>query len=201
MCWNASVSLNTYIFSLFASTFAYYNNATNIHSYIFYQSFIAIQLIEYFIWSKTFSNSLLSKIGLITILLQPLLNIFTIETKKYLIPYLVIAYLIFVIIVYTFIIPINTIKFISTPSKNGHLSWKWLDGWYPYIMIVWFSFLIAVWIINKKYLTILFTSLLLIVSIILYQKYQTIGSMWCWICNIISFIYIFKVFYKEFCTI
>jgi len=35
MCWNASVSLNTYIFELFASSFAYYNGVTNILDFIF----------------------------------------------------------------------------------------------------------------------------------------------------------------------
>ena len=44
MCWNASVSLNTYIFGLFASLFSYYNGYGNILSVIFYQSFIIIQL-------------------------------------------------------------------------------------------------------------------------------------------------------------
>ncbi len=30
MCWNASVSLNTYIFGLFASSFAYSNGIMNL---------------------------------------------------------------------------------------------------------------------------------------------------------------------------
>ena len=52
MCWNASVSLNTYAFGLFASSFAYVNGVTNLSGLIFYQSFIIMQLIEYFIWTK-----------------------------------------------------------------------------------------------------------------------------------------------------
>jgi hypothetical protein len=200
MCWNASVSLNTYIFGLFASSFAYYNGITNILGFIFYQSFIIIQLIEYFIWSKTFSNKLLSQIALFVILCQPIINIIKIETQPKFIPYLLVAYFIFIIILYTIIIPINTIQFSSVPSKNGHLSWKWLN-WNIYIIAIWYAFLSLRWIIDKMYLTLIFVTIFLIISIILYKESNTWGSMWCWIANLISFYFILAVFYKDFCKI
>ena len=200
MCWNASVSLNTYIFGLFASSFAYYNGITNILGFIFYQSFIIIQLIEYFISSKTFSNKLLSQIALFVILCQPIINIIKIETQPKFIPYLLVAYFIFIIILYTIIIPINTIQFSSVPSKNGHLSWKWLN-WNIYIIAIWYAFLSLRWIIDKMYLTLIFVTIFLIISIILYKESNTWGSMWCWIANLISFYFILAVFYKDFCKI
>jgi hypothetical protein len=200
MCWNASVSLNTYIFGLFASSFAYYNGVTNILGFIFYQSFIIMQLIEYFIWSKTFSNRLLSQIALFVILCQPIFNIIKIETQSELIPYLLVAYLVFIIILYTIIIPVNTIQFSSVPSKNGHLSWKWLN-WNIYIIAIWYAFLSLRWIIDKMYLTLIFVTIILIISIILYKETNTWGSMWCWIANLISFYFILSVFYKDFCKI
>jgi hypothetical protein len=200
MCWNASVSLNTYIFGLFASSFAYYNGVTNILGFIFYQSFIIMQLIEYFIWSKTFSNRLLSQIALFVILCQPIFNIIKIETQSELIPYLLVAYLVFIIILYTIIIPVNTIQFSSVSSKNGHLSWKWLN-WNIYIIAIWYAFLSLRWIIDKMYLTLIFVTIILIISIILYKETNTWGSMWCWIANLISFYFILSVFYKDFCKI
>jgi hypothetical protein len=105
MCWNASVSLNTYALGLFASLFSYYNGFGNILSVIFYQSFIIIQLIEYFIWTKTFSNKLLSQIGLFVIICQPILNIIKIEQLPEVIPYILIAYIIFIVILYILCIP------------------------------------------------------------------------------------------------
>jgi len=200
MCWNASVSLNTYIFGLFASSFAYYNGVTNILGFIFYQSFIIMQLIEYFIWSKTFSNRLLSQIALFVILCQPIFNIVKIETQSELIPYLLVAYFVFIIILYTIIIPVNTIQFSSVSSKNGHLSWKWLN-WNIYIIAIWYTFLSLRWIIDKMYLTLIFVTIILIISIILYKETNTWGSMWCWIANLISFYFILSVFYKDFCKI
>jgi hypothetical protein len=198
MCWNAAVSLNTYIFGLFASSFAYYNGITNLLGLIFYQSFIIMQLIEYFIWSKTFPNRLLSQIALFVILCIPIFNIIKIERNPELIPYILGGYLAFIVILYTAIIPLNTIEFSSVPSKNGHLSWKWLT-WNIYIILIWYAFLSLRWIIDKMYPTLIFVSIFLIISIILYKETNTWGSMWCWICNIISFCFILLVFNKDFC--
>ncbi len=198
MCWNAAVSLNTYVFGLFASSFAYYNGITNLLGLIFYQSFIIMQLIEYFIWSKTFPNRLLSQIALLVILCIPIFNIIKIEKTPELIPYILGGYLAFIVILYTAIIPLNTIEFSSVPSKNGHLSWKWLT-WNIYIILIWYAFLSLRWIIDKMYPTLIFVSIFLIISIILYKETNTWGSMWCWICNIISFCFILLVFYKDFC--
>ena len=200
MCWNASVSLNTYIFGLFASSFAYYNGATDLLGFLLFQSFIIMQLIEYFIWSKTFSNRLLSQIALFAILCQPVLNILKIQKMPKLIPYLLVAYFIFIIIVYTIITPLNTLDFSSVPSKNGHLAWKWFT-WNIYIIVIWFAFLSARWVIDEMYLILVFVSIALIISIILYKETQTWGSMWCWLANAISIYFIVLIFYKDFCKI
>ena len=200
MCWNASVSLNTYIFGLFASLFSYYNGVGNILSVILYQSFIIIQLIEYFIWTKTFSNKLLSQIALFVILCQPIFNIIKIETYPKAIPYLLVAYLIFIIILYTLIIPIDTINFSTVPSKNGHLSWKWLN-WNLYIIFIWYAFLSIRWIFDREYLTLILITTLLIITLIIYKETNTFGSMWCWVANVLSIYLIFVVFYKDMCKI
>jgi len=200
MCWNASVSLNTYLLGLFASIFSYYNRIGNFLSVLFYQSFIIIQLIEYFIWTKTFSNRLLSQIAFIIIYFQPILNIIKIEKNKKLIPYLLVAYITFIIILYTAFIPLNTINYSSVPSKNGHLSWNWLDI-NIYIIFIWYAFLSIRWIIDKMYPTLIFVTIFLIITIILYKDTNTFGSIWCWACNIISFYLIFAVFYKDYCKL
>jgi hypothetical protein len=200
MCWNASVSLNTYIFGLFASSFAYYNGVIDLLGFILYQSILLIQLIEYFIWSKTFSNRLLSQIALFIIICQPMFNIIKIKNRPELIPYILVAYILIVAIVYTFIIPLNTVNFSSVPSKNGHLAWNWLDV-NIYLILIWYIFISVRWIIDGIYSYLIIVSLLLIISIVLYRETNTWGSMWCWVCNILSFYLIFEVFYKDFCKI
>ena len=200
MCWNASVSLNTYLFGLFAASFSLYNGDSNILGFIFYQSIIVMQLIEYFIWTKTFSNRLLSQIALFVILCQPIFNILKIENKAKWIPYILVAYFVFIAILYTVVIPFNTIEFSSTPSKNGHLSWKWLD-WNIYIVAIWFAFLSVRWIIDEMYFTFIIITVFLIVSIILFKETKTWGTMWCWIVNVVSFYLILRVFYNDLCKI
>ena len=202
MCWNASVSLNTYIFGVFASLFSYFNKnvngITSTQSLIFYQSFIIMQLIEYFIWSKTFSNRLLSQIAFLVIFLQPIFNITQINSRPELIPYLLFAYIVFVGILYTLIIPLNTVDFSTVPSKNGHLSWNWLNV-NIYIIFIWHAFLSSRWIIDKMYLQFIFTTVFLIATLILYKDTNTWGSLWCWIVNLVSIYLVLSVFYDELC--
>ena len=198
MCWNASISLNTFVFSLFASLFAYFNNENKILNVIFYLSFIIIQLIEYFVWSGTFSNRLLSQIAFLVIFCQPIFNIISIEKRQKLIPYLLVSYSIFIIIVFTTTISLNSIDFSMVPGKNGHLSWKWLN-FNLLIIFIWYIFLSSRWIIDEMYITFILITIFLIISIILYKNTQTWGSMWCWVCNFASFYCILKVFYKDIC--
>ena len=159
-----------------------------------------MQLLEYFIWTKTFSNKLLSQIALFIVLCQPIFNIIKIETYPKAISYLLAAYLIFIIILYTLIIPIDTINFSTVSSKNGHLSWKWLN-WNIYIIFIWYTFLSARWIIDKMYTIFIVISVLLIITLILYKETNTFGSMWCWVANVLSINLIFVVFYKDMCKI
>ena len=145
-------------------------------------------------------NKFLSQIALFVILCLPIFNIIKIETYPKAIPYLLVAYLIFIIILYTLIIPIDTINFSTGPSKNGHLSWKWLN-WNLYIIFIWYAFLSIRWIIDKEYLTLIVITTLLIITLIFYKDTNTFGSLWCWIAAILSFHLIFEVFYKDFCKI
>lgn len=60
MCWNASVSLNTFLFSSFVLALIIYNNLftkykihelNNIWVYLFLSSFVFMQLIEFCIYA------------------------------------------------------------------------------------------------------------------------------------------------------
>jgi hypothetical protein len=159
-----------------------------------------MQLIEYFIWSKTFSNNLLSKLALLSILSQPIFNIIRIKTYPSIIPFLIFLYIFIVIIWFIYITPINKINFASIPSKNGHLSWKWLDQSMASLFI-WYIFLSSYWILENNYLSFFIISIFLFISIALYKDTQTWGSLWCWLCNVVSIYLIFKVFQKNICNV
>jgi hypothetical protein len=97
-------------------------------------------------------------------------------------------------------IPLHTVEFSTVPSKNGHLSWKWLNI-NIFIIIIWFTFLSLYWIIDKQYILFALIAIFLIISIILYKETNTWGSMWCWVANFIAFYLIYLVFSKDFCKI
>jgi hypothetical protein len=133
-----------------------------------------MQLLEYFIWSKTFSNRLLSQIAFFIIIYQPIFNILKIESQPEVIPYLLVAYFVFIGILYTIVIPLNTVEFSTVPSKNGHLAWKWLNV-NIFIIVIWFAFLSLYWIVDKQYIFFAFVAIFLIISIILYKETNTWG--------------------------
>jgi hypothetical protein len=195
MCWNASVSLNTYILGLFCCLFAYFNNKISFLNVLFFQSFMLIQLLEYFIWSKQFSNSLLSKLSYILVLSQPFFGLLSSDISiKY---SLVILYVFFVAALMSFN-QWSSIDFRSIPASNGHLSWHWLQIPLPWL-IIWFLFLITKTVSNKEWFFALFMTLAVSVSYILYNKTLTWGSLWCWISNVFSLYLIYIVFADDVC--
>ena len=200
MCWNASVSINTYIFGTFASIFAYINGVLSLPSLIFYQIIVSIQLIEYFIWSKTFPNSVLSQLAYIVILVQPIIGIIGLELSKDMtyIKYILLAcYLCFATIV-MYMYPWSKIDFRSTPGPNGHLAWHWLTFSLP-IVIIWVLFLATRMIIYKEFIFLILYLILVVITYVLYNKTHTWGSLWCWASNAMAIVFIYKVFAKEFC--
>lgn len=196
MCWSAEVSLNTFLFSTFASLLAYFNGILTFANVLFLMSFISMQLIEYFVWKGSVSVELLSKLGLILILVQPVLAILLLEKKKYIVP-LLIAYSIFIALVVFIVKPINNIVWKMERGPNGHLIWHWLD--FPLaVMIIWLAFLASRSALNKDWMGFTFIVTTATISYALYYKTNTWGSLWCWIANLVAFLLVFNVIWKDF---
>jgi hypothetical protein len=164
---------------------------------LFIQTWLSMQLIEYFIWSKTFSNRVLSQISFILIACQPLFGILSITKANFMKYVLLVSYVCFAII--TMIIhPWSKIDFTSTPSKNGHLAWNWMN--YPATtLLIWFIFLSIKFILNKEWFTLSLVTVSAAITYSLYHKTLTWGSLWCWLSNFVSFIIIISVFYDDIC--
>lgn len=196
MCWNANVSLNTYIFGIFACVFAYLNNKVDIFNFLFIQTWMSMQLVEHFIWNKTFSNRLLSQIAFILIVLQPVIGILTVSNNMNIIKYVSLAgYACFVLITMA-LNPWSKIDFSSTPASNGHLAWNWLKYSKP-VILTWFLFLSIKFIANKNWILYVLLCISAATTYTLYHKTYTWGSLWCWLCNFASFVLVFNVFYDD----
>jgi hypothetical protein len=198
MCWNSTVSLNTFIFGLFAVCFAISNGVLSIPHGLYYLSFISIQLIEYFTWKNLDNkkiNKILSQLGLFIIFFQVLVFILAHYNGPYK-PFIIMLYLLY----FTFLVTYFKIDFSMTVASNKHLAWNWLN--FPhYAIFIWFAFLLGILLYNKDYKWLIIHFCLISAIYYTYYKTRTWGSLWCWIANIFAIGLIYRVFYKDFCTL
>ena len=192
--------MNTFLVGLFAVLLAVHNNLLSYVGALGAMAFISMQLLEYFAWGNINNKqiiSLLSKIGLALVLLQPLL-IFTPSLPVNVLYPFIGLYITFIIAGFTLIKPLSDIVFSMHKAANGHLAWEWLE--LPYIIpLIWFSFFIFPLIYSKRYL---FTSLMTLafgISFLTYYESNTWGSTWCWLSNIYSLYLLGSIFAKELC--
>ena len=212
MCWNQYISLNTFVFSTFVLLLIAYNNKytpykihelNNIFVYIFFMSFIAMQLIEFFIWrnlNDVDMNRKLSILGALLLVIQPMASLLLLKDdfvkKTMLAAYSIPAISFFVYKVYTQ-------EFNTTVTKSGHLRWNWINLDKNKILgLVWFFFLYFSIFSNKQnYEAGLITLFLLVLSYYSYNKEGSYGSLWCWSINSLMIFYAIKLMivlpYKE----
>lgn len=199
MCWNQKVSLNTFLFSLFGISFAYFNNVIKFYDYLFFLSFISMQLVEYFAWGNLNNKKMiifLSKIGLFLILVQPFLINLGYDIDNKIKTWIIALYILFIF----FCLLYFPIDFSMNKAKNGHLAWKWLK--FPTIInFIWLSFLLGVLLYQKRYFEFSAYLILFLAIYYTYYKTDTWGSLWCWIANLVAVYLIFKVFFDlDLCT-
>lgn len=194
MCWNSDISLNTFIFGIFALLFIYITNTYSKYKshtfdnpiiYLFILEVLSIQLLEFFLWKNlknVYINKLISTIMGCIIITQPatlILMIDNINIKKI----LFLLYILFGFIVLLY--KSNPINFHTTVGKDGHLIWEWLNhkGYANILLAIGLLFYVIPLIYINNSLLILFVFTSLLISLIFYFKYKTFGSMWCWLSN------------------
>jgi hypothetical protein len=191
MCWNETISLNTFLFSSFVLILIMYNNyftKYKIHElhnkwiYLFIASFVFMQLLEFFIWRNIdhpFYNNVFSILATLLLLIQPMISIMIVTNIK-LRNLLLSAYLLLVI-------PFSIYKFStryihSVKSESGHLRWKFFETT-PFIWGIWLFFFLFSFIYKKNWGGLVFGLVTLVIAFINYKQDHTMWSMWCWIVN------------------
>lgn len=177
MCWNADVSLRTYILGMALAAFTKFKTNTDDASWMFLVLFTHMQLVEYFLW-KNMDNpdrlKLWSKIGALIIVAQPLFLMNRMKDHDLMVK-LMAAYML--VVVGWFMVAKK--KFETRVGKNGHLIWDWFPahGWSVAWAIAWFAPII----LNQDYKILAFALAGYLPSLYYYMKYDTAGTMWCWI--------------------
>jgi hypothetical protein len=207
MCWNESVSLNTFLFSSFVLTLIIYNNSytkykiqelNNTWMYIFIASFVFMQLIEFFIWrniNNKFYNNLFSILALLLLFIQPIAGIMLLQNIE--LRNLLLASYLLVATPYS-IYEFSTKHIHTLVSKLGHLKWTIFQN--PSIVwVVWLFFFLFSFVYEKKWSGFLFAFITLLISFVNYKNDQTMASMWCWSVNSLMIYYaIYLLIYLPF---
>ena len=199
MCWNAEVSLNTFLFSSGVLGLIAYNNAytkykipefSNVWVYVFFMSFILMQLIEFFIWrnvKNSYYNSIFTFMALILLFFQPMASIMVMNNSR-IKKILILSYLILMSpkIYKSFTNPFP----LSTTTKMRHLNWNLAEIPSDNITVfIWYSFFLLPFLFSKHYSAFLFGTLTLILIIYQYRNDKSISSNWCYIVNSIMVYY------------
>ena len=200
MCWNESVSLNTFLFSSFVLALIIYNNSftkykiqelNNNWTYLFITSVIFMQLIEFFIWrniNNKYYNNIFSISAVFLLIIQPICSIMILTNANIKLRNVLLIFYLLLVIPYS-IYQFSTKHISSTISKNGHLTWKYFDTsiitW-----TIWLFFLLISFVYEKKWFGIIFGLLILIITILNYKNDNSVGSMWCWVINSIMIYYV-----------
>jgi len=192
MCWNSTVSLNTFLFSAFVIFLAALNKYP-IPVLIFYASFITMQLLEYFIWknlSDKKKNNFYSTCAGYLLLLQPIASIGLLwNVNRQLFWVLLGIYL--VLVASTARLTPDHYAYVG---KNGHLVWNWLEkkniNWL--LISIYFIFFFLPMLLAKEYYIFGFSFAAWIVSLYFFWKYDTWGTMWCWFANLLLFFVLIK---------
>ena len=197
MCWNASVSLNTFLFSSFVLALIIYNNSftkykipelNNKWMYLFIMSFVSMQLIEFFIWKNIdnkYYNNIFSICATLLLLIQPIISIMLLSNIK-LRNLLLSSYLLLSIPFSVYKFSTNNIH--SVVSESGHLRWIFFEMT-PVSWIVWLFFFLFSFVYEKKWFGPIFGLIALFITFINYKNDHTIGSMWCWGVNSVMIYY------------
>jgi hypothetical protein len=185
MCWSADASLKTFMIGIIGILYGYVNNYSIIEL-IFLFSFSIMQLIEYFIWTyynNPYLNHIFTLIGYIIIGIQPIISILTLKDK-----YVNIMIILLVIYISGILIKKDKIinqSYYSYEGKNKHLVWSWLEKKnMDYISLFIYFICLLLPILINGYIRLFFYGLItLILSLYYFIKYDTWGTIWCWLVN------------------
>jgi hypothetical protein len=156
-----------------------------------------MQLIEYFTWKHLHNkkiNRLLSQLGMLLVLIQPLFFILIPNNVKFNIKAtLITLYVIFLVFHIGYLIKYD---YSMVKAPNGHLAWNWLNIPVFYIFI-WLTFLLVILLYAKKYILFAINAIIFLAIYYTYYKTNTWGSLWCWIANIMAVFLIIRTLFRS----
>lgn len=183
MCYNAEISLTTFIYGCISAIIVYYLRVVPPKTILILMSITFIQFIEFLTWTyydNITINRYLSILAFLTIVTQLILLNYFLPDKK---ASKILLLSLFIFAILFLIFQLRFVDFRMRIGKNKHLSWYWLDLPLIWIIIGLAFYLIPAYL-SKYKSTFVFILTILIVSLYYHWKYKTWGSMWCYFSNI-----------------
>ena len=178
------------LFIFFTNTFTKYKSRAfdNPLAYVFMLEVVSMQLVEFFLWRNLNNKSInaaLSRVASILTALQMGTLILMIP-DFYMKCAAFVSLLVFFIFYFEYRRLYNPMIFHTSVGANGHLSWDWMNfkGYENIFLFIFLLFYIVPAIMTRKKKWAFFVILTIIVSLFFYYRYNTFGSMWCWIANL-----------------
>lgn len=183
MCWNAEVSLQSFLLGIFAISIGIIFKMS-FSVLIFCLTIVLMQLIEYIVWTN-YENDEINQAASIAaaglLWLQPIASIFTLGTSNLQVMFLIPYFLVSISIGFFF----KRKEYAMKRAPNGHLEWKWLTKEpSTYISLAIYFLFLLVPLFMAGNIELLFLAITtLVLSLYSFWKDNTWGSMWCWIVN------------------
>jgi hypothetical protein len=215
MCWSASVSLGTFLFSLVATILGVVAGVVSPALAVLFASFFTIQLIEAVAWTAIGRTCLVDSIGatgpaalaaLVLLHLQPFAAIaFGLGSARVaswpwgrpLMWTLAAVYgVVLVLAIATYLPQLQKMQTHTgarlgmEPAPNGHLRWSFLDRPEPLNLAAYMvAFLVPVTLAAPPWISAI-VWITLAASVVSYRTQGTWGTMWCWSANAISLVFL-----------
>ena len=198
MCWNATVSLQSFVLGTIAILVGSHSGLDP--TLLFFCATITLmQGIEAIAWSyqtNPFMNELVSRAAALLLWIQPFASIQTLRGSSfssYRLP-LSISYTVTSLLDF-FLNPIPSSRYRMLPKK-GHLEWKWIQPFTPSLIIYFLFLLLPLFLVPSPFLLV-FVFITLGISFYAYGTDNTWGSLWCWQVNGIAvMVIVWKILLK-----
>ena len=208
MCFNANISITTFLLGVVAIIIGYINKTITYSFGLFYFSVIFMQFIEFLIWvylNNSKINNYLSIVGSLLLKIQPLLLLYVLYSYD---KEIIVLLILLLILYYLISLILNNTNYRTIIGKNKSLQWDFLNMSQINLLFYYISALIILYFIykkdNDKYFKFLLISFIVIFTISFIFTFtrhyydNTFGSLFCFYINLFSLVIIITSIYKNY---